>query len=61
MGFDEDSARAALSEFKDVQRAIIELMRVGGVAPPSWMQTLIREAAISPTEEGKQSLTNMRG
>ena len=56
LGFDEESARAALLQFKDVQRAIEELMKVGGIAPPAWLESLMHNSA-RPSSAGSDEGT----
>ena len=48
MGFDVDSARAALHHFQaDVQRSIDELLKTGGLALDEWNQSIPSTTATS--------------
>jgi len=48
MGFDVDMARAALNHCgADIMRAVDELVRLGGIVPPAWLQSLQPTSATS--------------
>ena len=50
MGFDVDSARAALHRFGGAtERAIEELLTLGGIAPPDWLRAMQTAADATST------------